>query len=62
VVSVLHEISVALLADDLVVMREGRVSSAGPANAPATHAALLDVFEHRLSLHRVQDRWVALAG
>ncbi len=60
VISVLHEINMALHADELVVMNQGRVLHQGPSNAPATHAALVGVFEGRLRLHAVADQWVAL--
>ena len=60
VVSVLHEISMALLADDLIVMREGQVIYAGPAHQPEAHEAISAVFDHRLRIHSLGDRWVAL--
>jgi iron complex transport system ATP-binding protein len=60
VVSVLHEISTALLADELVVMRQGRVVYAGPSHRPEAHDAVAAVFEHRLRIHPLGDRWVAL--
>ena len=60
VVSVLHEISMALMADDLVVMQAGRVRYAGAAGSEGGHHALAEVFDHRLSIHRLHDRWVAL--
>lgn len=60
VVSVLHEISLALQADDLLVMAQGRVVHHGPCDAPATHAALTAVFEHRISIQRLDQQWVAL--
>lgn len=60
VVSVLHEISMALLADDLIVMREGRVVYVGPTHQPEAHEAIAAVFDHRLRIHSLGDRWVAL--
>ena len=60
VVSVLHEISVALQADDMVVMAQGRVCHHGPSNVAATHAALVAVFEDRISIHSLSGQWVAL--
>ncbi len=60
VVSVLHELSLALAADDLVVMAAGRVLHHGACGHPATHAALERVFDHRIALHRVAGQWVAL--
>ncbi|RZL64622.1 MAG: ABC transporter ATP-binding protein [Variovorax sp.] len=60
VVSVLHELSMALAADELVVMAGGRVVHRGPCDAPATHAALEDVFDRRVHVHRVADQWITL--
>ncbi len=60
VVSVLHEVSIALHSDDVVVMAGGRVLHHGAAHHPATHAAVEQVFDHRLSIHSVNDQWVVL--
>ncbi|MDB5847062.1 MAG: transporter [Rhodoferax sp.] len=60
VVSVLHEISVALHADDLVVMAAGRVTHQGACDAPTTHRALEAVFDDRIRVQRIHDQWVAL--
>lgn len=60
VVSVLHEISMALQADTLVVMQKGRVYHHGSAAAPASHRALEQVFDGRVAIHTVQGQWVAL--
>ncbi|MEO6852814.1 MAG: ABC transporter ATP-binding protein [Rhodoferax sp.] len=60
VVSVLHELSIALQADDLLVLAQGRITHAGPCADPATHRALEQVFEHRIGIHRLSDQWVAL--
>ena len=60
VVSVLHELSMALAADQLVVMNQGRVVQHGDCDDPATHAALEAVFDHRVRVHRVAEQWIAL--
>ena len=60
VVSVLHEISLALLADDLLVMQAGQLQYSGPSQHPAAHNALQAVFDHRLSIHQVNNRWLVL--
>ena len=60
VVSVLHEISMALHADDLLVLAEGRLTHHGPCADPASHRALEQVFDHRIAIHALQGRWVAL--
>ncbi|MGV8805715.1 MAG: ABC transporter ATP-binding protein [Polaromonas sp.] len=60
VVSVLHEISIALHADELVVMNHGRVTHQGDCSAPATHRALEAVFDHRIAVHSLAGQWLAL--
>jgi iron complex transport system ATP-binding protein len=60
VVTVLHEISLALLADDLLVMQKGHVQYAGPSHETAAHYALQSVFDNRLSIHQVNNRWLVL--
>lgn len=60
VVSVLHEVSIALQADDMVVMANGRVQHHGACSDTATHAALEQVFENRIRVQHVDGVWVAL--
>jgi iron complex transport system ATP-binding protein len=60
VVSVLHEVSLALQADDMVVMANGRVLHQGACGAPATHAALEEVFDHRIQVRHLDGLWMAL--
>jgi iron complex transport system ATP-binding protein len=60
VVSVLHELGMALQADQLLVLREGRVMHQGYSADAATHAALREVFDHRIALHQVEGQWVVL--
>ncbi len=60
VVSVLHEISMALHADDLVVMQQGRVLYQGPCADARAHRALTQVFDHRIAIHPLAGQWVAL--
>ncbi|WP_232476386.1 MULTISPECIES: ABC transporter ATP-binding protein [unclassified Acidovorax] len=60
VVSVLHEVSLALQADDMVVMAAGRVLHHGACNAPSTHAALEQVFDHRIQVRHMEGMWMAL--
>lgn len=60
VVSVLHELSMALRADDLLIVRDGRVVHHGPCSDPATHAALQSAFDDRIAIHALQGGWVAL--
>ncbi|MBA2675619.1 ABC transporter ATP-binding protein [Ramlibacter sp.] len=59
-VSVLHEISMALQADELVVVDQGRVTHQGACADAATHRALENVFGGRIAVHAVARQWVAL--
>ncbi|CAN5702571.1 ABC transporter ATP-binding protein [soil metagenome] len=60
VVSVLHEISLALQADELVIMAQGRVTHQGPSADTLTHRALEDVFDRRISVRSLDGQWLAL--
>jgi iron complex transport system ATP-binding protein len=60
VVSVLHEIGIALHADELVVMQAGRLRWQGASGDAATHQALAEVFEHRLVIRPLDGQWVVL--
>jgi iron complex transport system ATP-binding protein len=60
VVSVLHEIGMALHADELVVMAQGRITHQGACADPATHRALESVFDDRLAVRELDGQWVAL--
>lgn len=60
VVSVLHEISFALHADELVLMAGGRVTHQGACADAATHRALEAVFDHRIQVHHLAGQWLAL--
>ena len=60
VVSVLHEISFALHADDMVIMDKGRVTYQGACNEAATHRALEQVFDHRIAVYQRAGQWVAV--
>ncbi len=60
VVSVLHEIGVALHADEMLIVDHGRVQHQGACDAADTHRALEAVFHHRIGIHALGDQWVAL--
>ena len=60
VVSVLHEVSIALQADDMVIMAAGRVVHHGACREGATHAALEQVFDHRIRVRQIDGMWMAL--
>ena len=60
VVSVLHELSMALQADALLVMAQGRLCHQGAPGDAATQAALRTVFDQRIRLETLGGQWVAL--
>jgi len=60
VVSVLHDLSLALMADRVVVMDAGRIRAEGSRDDPALHAAFVDVFGGAIRIARLGDRWVTV--
>jgi len=60
VISVLHEVGMALLADDVVVMQAGLVVYQGLCSHEQTHRAIESVFDNRISIRRVDAQFVAL--
>jgi iron complex transport system ATP-binding protein len=60
VVSVLHDLSLALQADRLVVMKAGRITSEGLRDDPALHDELSAVFDGAVRVERLRDRWIAV--
>jgi iron complex transport system ATP-binding protein len=60
VISVLHELSVALHADDMVVMQAGQVVHQGACVDVLTHRAVEAVFENRIAIQALDGQWVAV--
>jgi iron complex transport system ATP-binding protein len=60
VISVLHEISFALHADQMVIMSSGRITHQGECGEAQTHRALEAVFDKRITILALGDQWVAL--
>jgi ABC-type cobalamin/Fe3+-siderophores transport system ATPase subunit len=60
VVSVLHELTMALQAQHMVVMSQGQVMHQGACTDAATHLAVEAVFDHRISIHALDGHFVAL--
>ena len=60
VISVLHEISLALHADDLVILSQGRLAWQGACGNVATHRALEQVFDQRIAITQAAGMWLAL--
>jgi len=59
VVSVLHDLSLALVADRVVLLERGRVRAEGASDDPTLHAALVDVFEGAIRIERAGGRFIA---
>jgi ABC-type arginine transport system ATPase subunit len=60
VVSVLHEIGMALHADEVIVLDQGQVLHHGACSDLATHAAIEAVFNHRIRIYALDGQWVVL--
>lgn len=60
VVSVLHEIGMALHANEVIVMDQGQVVHHGACCDPVSHAAIESVFGHRIRIHALDGQWVVL--
>lgn len=60
VVSVLHELGMALHADQVVVVEQGRVRGQGPSGDSALHEMLTEVFANRIAIHQLNGQWLAL--
>jgi iron complex transport system ATP-binding protein len=60
VVSVLHDVPLALQADRLVIMQAGRIRAEGRVDDPVVHEALAAVFEHAIRIERLDNRFMAL--
>ena len=60
VVSVLHELSMALQSDRMVVMAQGRIRHHGACADMQTRRALEAVFDDRITVRPLDGQWVAL--
>ena len=60
VVSVLHELPIALQADELIIMQSGDVVHQGSPREAAMRQALESVFEHRIQVREIDGIWTAL--
>jgi iron complex transport system ATP-binding protein len=60
VISVLHDLGLALAADRMVVLAAGEVRSVGRCDEPQVQAALVEVFGGAIRIERVGGQWVAL--
>jgi len=58
--TVLHELNIALHADEMVVIEAGRIAHQGTCADAATHRALEHVFDQRITVRALDRDWVAL--
>jgi iron complex transport system ATP-binding protein len=59
-VTVLHEIHFALRADHVVMLNRGKLHFQGSSQDPATHQALISLFDGRIHLEKLGSDWIAL--
>ncbi|PXW93278.1 iron complex transport system ATP-binding protein [Sphaerotilus hippei] len=60
VISVLHDLNLALAADQLVVLAQGDVRAIGASDDPWVHRALVEVFGGAIRIQRVGEQWLAV--
>lgn len=60
VICVLHELSAALLADQVLVMHEGSLIQCAKSEDSQTHRAIERVFGHSVQIKQLGDQWVCL--
>lgn len=60
VISVLHEITFALRADQVLILADGEIRHLGASDSSDTHRALEVVFDQGIAIHKVQGNWVAV--
>jgi iron complex transport system ATP-binding protein len=60
IASVLHDLSIALLADHLLVLEGGRVRGEGSPDDPTLRATLVEVFGGAIRVERLNSRWIAI--
>jgi iron complex transport system ATP-binding protein len=60
IITVLHDLNLALAADHLVLMLEGKLSAQGSAHDPQLHHALASAFDHTIAIHQLHAQWVVV--
>ncbi len=60
VISVLHELPMALLADQMVLMQDGKIAHQGACNDSQTHRTMEEIFDKRVRVVNVEGSWVVL--
>jgi ABC-type cobalamin/Fe3+-siderophores transport system ATPase subunit len=59
-ITVLHEIHIALRADHLIMLNKGKLHFQGSSQDSKTHQALIELFDGRIRLEKLGKDWVAL--
>ena len=59
-VSVLHDLSLALLASHLVIMDKVHLRAQGSCDDVSLHGELVSVFSGAVQVRRFEERWVVL--
>ena len=60
VISVLHELNIALRADHLWLVHEGELLAQGHVDDAEVRKAIVETFDGRIRLHALDQQWVAL--
>lgn len=60
IISVLHELPLALHADTIAVMNQGQVLVQGAAHDLLVHQAIESVFQHAVRITQVEQQWTVL--
>jgi iron complex transport system ATP-binding protein len=60
VVSALHDLSMAFLADRIVILERGRIRASGASDDPELHRELVDVFAGAIRVARFEGRWIVV--
>lgn len=60
VVSVLHDLSLALLADQLVVLDRGALCASGSSQDVHLHRVLIEIFGGAIRVERFEQRWIVI--
>ena len=60
VITVLHELTISLLADEIVLLKCGQIEHQGSSSNPVTHRAIEQVFENKVQILKLNDRWISV--
>jgi iron complex transport system ATP-binding protein len=60
VISVLHELPMALLADEMVLLNHGKIMHQGACSDASTHRAMEQVFDDRVRVVRLEGMWAVV--